>query len=393
MKPNHSKALPTALSLALIFVASIASNIAIAEERPGERRFYIAPSLLYNSVDEDLGFDDDLGYQFAAGKAFNDYLNLELLITGSDHDGESGGFDGDISLYGLGALIFPMRDRIPFFISAGYFTGEIDRDDARLDHRDAEAWDVGLGYLHEINDGGLAIRAEYRRRNSDYNDVGDGFKDNIFAVGLQIPFGDRPRPATPAAAPPPKPKPKASTPRQPAAPPPKPRCADSDNDAVCEDQDRCPNTPPEQIKTVMENGCGLDDCRLPSPGEAVNEHGCAIEISMVLKDVFFDTNKATLKPESKVRLNKVANVLKATPTVKLVEISGHTDNRGSDAYNKKLSQQRAESAVAYLASQGVEKNRMKAQGYGETQPIASNIDAAGRSQNRRVELKVLKRGN
>lgn len=113
---------------------------------------------------------------------------------------------------------------------------------------------------------------------------------------------------------------------------------------------------------------------------------------MVLRDVYFDTAKATLKPESRATLDNVVSVLKATPTVRKVEIGGHTDNRGDDAYNMSLSQQRAQSVVDYLVKGGIEKSRLEARGYGETQPIASNADAAGQSQNRRVELKVLERG-
>ena len=368
----------------IAFILCIAHGASIAGERPPERRFYVAPSLMYNSVDDGLGFDDGLGYQFAVGKAISDYLNIEFLSTESKHDGKRGNPDGDINLYGLGALIFPMRDRIPFFISTAYYTGELDRDTGR-NHRDASAWDIGLGYLHEINAGGLAVRAEYRRRNADYNAVSGDFNDDIVALGLQVPFGTRP-PAEADPTPPPAAKP------APAARPPVSKCPDSDSDGVCEDRDRCPNTPPEQIKAVRDDGCGLDDCRLPSPGETVNEHGCAVEVSMVLRDVYFDTAKATLKPESRATLDNVVSVLKATPTVRKVEIGGHTDNRGDDAYNMSLSQQRAQSVVDYLVKGGIEKSRLEARGYGETQPIASNADAAGQSQNRRVELKVLERG-
>lgn len=368
-----------------ITLLACAPGLAAEDDWPPERRFYVAPSLVHNSIDDDTGFDAGTGYQLAIGKAFRDWLNVELLLTETDHDGKDGAPDGDVSLYGLGALIFPMRDRVPFFLSAAVWSGELDRDSGPS-HRDADAWDIGIGYLHEINAGGLAIRAEYRRRDSEYRDIGGSLSEDILALGLQVPFGDRPKPPQSESSPPPPPR------AAPAAPPPPPKCPDSDGDKVCEDKDRCPNTPPEQIAAVLENGCGLDDCRLPSPGETVDEHGCAIEITVVLRDVHFDTAKATLRPESKATLDRIISVLKATPSVKKVEIGGHTDSRGADDYNRQLSQQRAESVIDYLKAGGIDNSRLKAQGYGETRPIASNDTADGRAQNRRVELKVLERG-
>ena len=109
---------------------------------------------------------------------------------------------------------------------------------------------------------------------------------------------------------------------------------------------------------------------------------------IVLRNVFFDVNSATLKPESYPELNRLAEILKRYPGI-VVEISGHTDNTGSFKYNMKLSQRRAESVVMYLISQGVPSSALVAKGYGPTQPVASNKTAEGRAQNRRVEAKIL----
>jgi len=106
-----------------------------------------------------------------------------------------------------------------------------------------------------------------------------------------------------------------------------------------------------------------------------------------MPDVLFDTGSANLKPTAKERLAKVAGILIAYPDIR-VEIDGYTDSTGSDAFNMQLSEQRSESVRSYLSSQGVSQNVITTQGFGESNPIASNDTASGRQQNRRVELVV-----
>lgn len=110
-------------------------------------------------------------------------------------------------------------------------------------------------------------------------------------------------------------------------------------------------------------------------------------ISIVLKNIFFETNKADLKPESKTELNKLVDLLTKNITLK-IEIGGHTDNVGADADNLKLSDARAKSVMAYLITNGISADRLTAKGYGETLPIADNATPEGRAQNRRTEFKV-----
>jgi len=109
---------------------------------------------------------------------------------------------------------------------------------------------------------------------------------------------------------------------------------------------------------------------------------------MILKNIFFETNRANIKPESAAELELVADLLKQNPTIRL-EISGHTDNVGSYRANQKLSEARAKSVVDYLVEQGVSRDRLEYKGYSFNQPIADNSTAEGRAQNRRVEFKVL----
>lgn len=109
---------------------------------------------------------------------------------------------------------------------------------------------------------------------------------------------------------------------------------------------------------------------------------------IILKNIFFDFDKATLRKESAVELDRLVKMLRDVPTMK-IEISGHTDNVGSEAYNKGLSKDRAKAVVDYLIVQGIEEDRLTYAGYGESQPIADNDSEEGRQVNRRTEFKVL----
>jgi OOP family OmpA-OmpF porin len=101
-----------------------------------------------------------------------------------------------------------------------------------------------------------------------------------------------------------------------------------------------------------------------------------------------ELNSAELTVESRPILTRVAENLKKYPRLR-VELQGHTDSSGSDEYNLKLSERRANAVREYLISQGVSSQQLLARGYGETQPIADNSTAEGRAQNRRVVMKVL----
>lgn len=116
------------------------------------------------------------------------------------------------------------------------------------------------------------------------------------------------------------------------------------------------------------------------------EDGAAI----VLKNIFFETNKYELKPESQVELDKVVQLLKDNPTLK-IQISGHTDNSGKASDNITLSENRAKSVTTYIISKGINAARLTFKGWGDTQPIAGNATPEGRAQNRRTELKVISR--
>ncbi len=110
--------------------------------------------------------------------------------------------------------------------------------------------------------------------------------------------------------------------------------------------------------------------------------------AIVLNNIFFDVDKYDLRPESLTELEKVADFLTKNEGLK-VEISGHTDDTGTEAYNLKLSENRAKSVADFLFSKQIEKNRVQIRGYGSKKPLVPNLDEAGRQQNRRIEFKVV----
>jgi outer membrane protein OmpA-like peptidoglycan-associated protein len=112
--------------------------------------------------------------------------------------------------------------------------------------------------------------------------------------------------------------------------------------------------------------------------------------SIILKNIFFEFNKTALLPKSFVELDKIVSFMLEND-IHLIEIGGHTDSEGSDAYNQKLSDGRAKSVVEYLKSKGILPDRLKSFGYGESKPIDSNLSDKGRAQNRRVEFTLLKK--
>jgi outer membrane protein OmpA-like peptidoglycan-associated protein len=113
-----------------------------------------------------------------------------------------------------------------------------------------------------------------------------------------------------------------------------------------------------------------------------------VNVAIEVKDIFYDYNKSNIRPDAAVRLDTLVQTLRDNPKIN-IELSSHTDQRGKDAYNLKLSQKRAESAVAYIVSKGISKSRITAKGYGETRPIVANPkNEADYQRNRRTEFKV-----
>jgi outer membrane protein OmpA-like peptidoglycan-associated protein len=185
--------------------------------------------------------------------------------------------------------------------------------------------------------------------------------------------------------------------------------SDSDGDAVFDGIDQCANTP--KGCTVNATGCpsdgdgdgvcdGLDKCPDTTPGLQVDATGCPIELveretelldtGMIrLQDVNFETAKANILPESHATLDVVGQVLTKWPELR-IEVGGHCDSRGSDAYNLRLSDMRADSVLAYLLRKfpNLKREQFTARGYGESRPLVPNTNPLNMAKNRRVEFVV-----
>lgn len=161
-------------------------------------------------------------------------------------------------------------------------------------------------------------------------------------------------------------------PKKNGCPPPK----DTDGDGIFDPDDACPaeKGPPDDDRT--KNGC-------PKSVRVVEN-----EI-VILEQVQFDTGKATIKPASNDLLDQVAAVLTQHPEMLKVEVQGHTDNRGSAALNKKLSQARADAVKKAMVQRGVSADRLVTKGYGPDKPIDDNGTDEGRQRNRRVQFLIL----
>jgi OOP family OmpA-OmpF porin len=372
---------------------------------PG-RHYYVSPMFSYTRVDKDRGTDDGIGGMITVGKKVTDGLALELTGFYTQMDPESGGGDSaELKGAGLGAMIF-LSDKVPnFYGLLALMYGRTDNQPGEIPNYKSTVFDVGAGYLFPFNRH-IALRTEarYRTDQHDRKQAGVGedngaFQEALFNIGLLFPLGVAPPP------PPPEPEPAA------------PVDADSDGDGVLDSQDQCPDTMPGvQVNEVgcpldadgdgvldaddecpntpagakvLANGCALlGDCRKPRPGEQVDENGCAAVQKFILRGVKFEFDSDILTPAARDILNEVAGTLQAYPDVD-VELEGHTDDVGTDAYNQSLSERRAIAVKAYLVEHEVDVGRMAPVGYGESQPIATNDTEEGREENRRVELKVI----
>ena len=185
---------------------------------------------------------------------------------------------------------------------------------------------------------------------------------------------------------------------------------DSDGDGVLDGLDQCADTP--KGCTVDDKGCpndsdgdgvcdGRDRCPDTTPGLKVDSDGCPIELveketelldtGMIrLQNINFETAKADLLPDSYPTLDIVGQVLGKWPELR-IEVGGHTDARGSDAYNQKLSQARADSVLAYVTRKfpALKPEQFSVKGYGESKPLVPNTSALNWAKNRRVEFVVL----
>jgi len=384
-----------------VCVAAFASSAASAGAAPGS--WYISPQVNALWLDDGRVADDDAGVTLALGRVINENWDVELSIFGSEHD-RTGSDTLELQGFGLSTKrVFYREGRVNPFLSLGL--GRVKTIlKPGADEEDLSAL-FGAGLLIDLgpsrDDGSaMQLRADIgARRGLTDNDQYPDAVDYVAGLGIQYSWGGTVTrlpvdtdgdgvtddldkcPGTPAGTP------------VDSSGCPLPQ--DDDGDGVINENDKCPGTPPG--KKVDAIGCeidgdddgdgilnSVDQCPDSPKGARVNNVGCPFDRTLLLQGVKFETNKDTLLPESLPILENAIATLKRYPEVN-IEVQGHTDSRGSDAYNMDLSARRAATVLKYLKDGGV-TNQLTSRGYGESDPIASNDTDEGRQQNRRVIL-------
>lgn len=419
----------------LAFILMLMTMVASAQAEVRANSVSITPFVgFYDFESNEYDFDNSVTVGLRAGYNFTKNIGVEGFVhfvpTKTQVYPITG--DDDVYLYGYGVEglfhFFPTSAVVPFLAAGiGGIHYQVDADGAAIDDMNKFAFDYGAGvkvFLPEkvanfffADD--LALRADIRHvipMNENYNDL-------MTTIGINFAFGG------------------------------KDKCVDSDKDGVCDNRDKCPDTPagcevdddgcpvdsdkdgvidckdkcpgtPAGYK-VDKDGCcldsdkdGVDDCKDKCPdtpaGCAVDKDGCPLDsdkdgvidckdkcpgtpagaivdkdgcmrekITIELK-VEFDTDKSFVKDQYRDEIKRVADFMKQYPKTKAT-IEGHTSSPASEAYNQKLSERRANSVRDYLIKEfGVDASRLKAIGYGELRPIATNDTEEGRQKNRRV---------
>ncbi len=331
---------------------------------------YLGTSVYYMFADDDRNVGhNNLGLQFNPGFRLHENWWLEGHLFGANID-KGRQQPTDFYHYGVGGdIVYAFGDRdelTPYVLAgAGYNYNDVVPD--ALDGWDP-FFNVGVGITHKF------FGMDMLRWRLEARALRDSFLDDMMdyrvAAGLEFALG-RSRPAQPQPAPTkivevkdrevirevPVPVAAASMADQ-----------DLDGDGVINSHDKCPFTP---------------------KGAKVDGDGCVIAQTLTMRDVTFETNSSHLTANGQRIIDQVADFLRSDSKVNL-SVEGHTDSRGSDAYNLTLSRARAEEVKKYLVGKGIDGKRLSAKGYGETRPVASNDTEAGREANRRVEMVISK---
>lgn len=366
-------------SILLTCIAGTLSTTAIADNMPDFEAYLGAAEYFY---DDDRNLDDAMSLELGAEIPMTEALSLEAWLSNFDADVENSSAELDGNRYSLGGLYHFSEDSLRPFMSLGLSHQELEDDNDS--HSEALAY-IGAG-VKKYFDNNIVLRGELLAMNSFDNEVTDlGAR---IAVGYA--FGRTSSPALIAAAPVQEvvaptasAKPKATTaePTAAATPAPVPQPApvviapvvvkkappvDSDKDGVMDSVDRCQGT--DKAFKVDENGCPI----------LLTE---TVSIDMNVK---FPTNSAKVTADNLPEIQKVADFMKQFDQT-AVTVEGYSDDRGRAAYNKDLSQRRADAVrMTLINTFKLDESRVSAIGYGEENPIADNATAEGRAANRRV---------
>ena len=334
-------------------------------------------SRLSSSSTFDVEQSNAMGTQLRLGYDVHDRVAVEL-DTSVLGDSPMRGGQNDVSyasasvsalVYGLsGVQIRSRREGLSAYARLGY--GSLKRTSEIGDLANSESVPIfGVGAEYGLA-GGLGIRAEITRFDSDVSYVGMGavFRFGVSSTGIGQMIAKAAEPSLAAARGADSASPKAAVKALTMADRWRPamRAGDTDADGVLDTFDACPET--TAYVTVDNTGCGLFDA--------------------VLNDVKFRSGSSWLSPRARTQLDELAETLLAFPESR-VQMRAHTDSQGSRAMNLTLSDSRAEVVAQYLKSRGVHNRQLQVMGVGETQPLVSNRTPEGRQSNRRVDVVTL----
>ena len=330
-----------------IAVSCLGATVALADAG----QFYIAPGLQKMNYDAEVGLDNDLGYVIGIGYDFTSRLSAEFSVMDLNPETKAKReLDQDLwkidVLYGLD---FDLGRFKPFVVSG--------LGNSNIDGENDSIWDIGAGLRLPLNE-----RWTWRTSIRNYYALGRDFEDQDFGIDttLVYRFGGSRKSMASSNEPP-----REGIQEVVAV-------ADADRDGVPDANDLCSDTPRSY---------------------AVDKDGCPIAIEEVARVellVNFDFDRSEVKEQYLPEIERVARFMEQYPD-RVVELEGHTDSRGTDAYNLGLSQRRAEAVMAELVGRfGISPSRVSAKGFGESQPIGNNDSAQGRAENRRVITVVIK---
>lgn len=333
--------------------------------------WYVAPSLGVSLNDNERYVDDDetLLFGVGLGRYIAPNSSLEFAVDYTTRDsGSQFNYVGDSSSLDVTATLRHFFTDWAWrpYVFGGIGMGYHQADEQIGGESEVDSWDpvaqFGLGVQRAFG-GNKAFRTELGYRADYDNRTVPGqteFGDVFLTAAVLFNVGSSAPPEEPTAVDP------AEVPAEPVAETPPPQQpTDGDNDGVLDADDKCPDS---------------------APGEVVGPDGCPQAIVIDLRGVNFAFDKSDLTPESIAILDQAVDVLNRYPAMK-VEVAGHTDSVGTDAYNQGLSERRANVVYKYLTDKGIDAARLSGpNGYGETRPIDTNDNADGRARNRRTEL-------
>ncbi|QOP42232.1 OmpA family protein [Sulfurimonas marina] len=397
-----------------LLLSALVSSVLLAEQK----QYEISPMIGYDLTEGNIDIKNNghfLGGLEIQFNSPNSKISPEFSILYSPKAKYEASGDSSITRGAFnGVYTFDTINNFVPFAKAGIGIENVGNETEA--NQDGFFLDAGAGAKYFFSEN-LALKAEAIYLAKYANQNAGHFDSNLIAmVGLTFAFGDSTQPQ-------PKEEPKQEVVKEEPVVTPEPVDGDDDNDGVLNSKDQCPASPANVTvdtngcevdsdndgivdskdqcpKTklgvkVDENGCDIDTdkdgvvnakdiCPNTPLGADVNDEGCPKEVTL---NINFATNSSTIKESSSALLDQYAKFL-TTYTNYSAHIVGHTDDRGAAAYNKKLSEKRANAVVQALIAKGVDPKQLTSEGMGEEKPVADNKTAEGRSQNRRIEAQL-----